>query len=102
MDGEETVIGGLYSNEISSNREGIPILKDLPWWFFGLRYLFGYESSSLGRKELIILLKAELLPSLMERSLMRIQSAGGKFDANSYMEKQKREFDKLIKEKRDK
>lgn len=102
LDGEETIIGGLYSNEVAHSREGIPILKDLPWWFFGLKYLFGYESSSLGRKELIILLKAELLPSLMERSLMRIQSGGGKFDAKSFMDKQKKEFDKLIKENRDK
>ena len=102
LDGEETIIGGLYSNETSGSREGIPFLKDLPWWFFGLRYLFGYESHSLTRKELIILLKAELLPSLYERSLMRIQAGGRRFDTKDFMEKQRREFDKMIKERKEK
>ncbi|MGA9363231.1 MAG: type II and III secretion system protein [Bacteroidota bacterium] len=67
LDGEETVIGGLYTNEEREIREGIPILKDLPWWFLGLRYVFGHNQSSLTRKDLIILIKAELLPPLTER-----------------------------------
>ena len=46
LNGEETVIGGLYINEEVNVRRGIPILKDLPWWFFGLRYIFGYETNS--------------------------------------------------------
>ncbi|MEO8168093.1 MAG: hypothetical protein ABI623_07595, partial [bacterium] len=41
LDGEETIIGGLYNNETSEVRLGIPVLKDLPWYVFGLRYLFG-------------------------------------------------------------
>jgi general secretion pathway protein D len=72
LDGEETVIGGLYVDEESHFREGIPLLKDLPWWFFGLRYLFGYESKNYIKKELLILLKAELLPTLAERAKMRL------------------------------
>ncbi len=32
LDGEETVIGGLYINEETIARTGIPFLKDLPWW----------------------------------------------------------------------
>ena len=67
LDGEETIIGGLYVNEETKSREGVPILKDLPWWCFGLRYLFGYDTKSEIRKELIILLRAELLPTLHER-----------------------------------
>lgn len=67
LDGEETVIGGLYINEESSKREGVPFLKDLPWWFFGARYLFGYESDNVIKKELLIMIKAELLPSLEDR-----------------------------------
>ena len=39
LDGEETVLGGLYINEDTKRREGIPFLKDLPWWIFGLKYL---------------------------------------------------------------
>ncbi len=67
LDGEETVIGGLYTNEENHSREGIPFLKDLPWWFFGLRYVFGFESRSVIKKELLMLLKADLLPTLQER-----------------------------------
>jgi len=67
LDGEQTIIGGLYVNEESQTREGIPILKNLPWWFFGLKYLFGFEAKKVIKKELIILLHAELLPTLEER-----------------------------------
>ena len=34
LDGEETIIGGLYINEERTTREGVPLLIDLPWWFF--------------------------------------------------------------------
>jgi len=66
-DGEETVIGGLYTTSESAERGGIPYLKDLPWWFFGLRYLFGYDKTSIITQELIILLKAEVVPTIEER-----------------------------------
>jgi general secretion pathway protein D len=67
LDGEETIIGGLYNTESTIIRTGIPLLKDLPWWVFGLRYIFGYEKEEIKKKELIILLKAELVPTLQER-----------------------------------
>jgi len=67
LNGEEVVLGGLYINEETSDRTGIPFLKDLPWWFFGLRYIFGSDSKVLNKKELVILLKAEILPTLQER-----------------------------------
>ena len=67
LDGEETIIGGLFINEETNDRQGVPFLKDLPWWFFGLRYVFGFETKTVRKKELIILLKAELLPSLQDR-----------------------------------
>lgn len=67
LDGEETVIGGLYTNQETNSREGMPFLKDLPWWFFGLRYVFGFESKNVVKKELLMLLKADLLPTLQER-----------------------------------
>jgi type IV pilus assembly protein PilQ len=74
LDGEETIIGGLFINEESRSRVGIPLLKDLPWWFLGLRYFFGYESKSLVKKELLILIHAELLPTLEER--FKAQASG--------------------------
>ncbi len=67
LDGEETVIGGLYSNEQRTERVGIPVLKDLPWWFFGLRYLFGSDRVNVIKKELVILIKVDLVPTLQER-----------------------------------
>ncbi len=66
-DGEETVIGGLYTTSDVSSREGIPFLKDLPWWFFGLRYVFGSDIINKKKSELIVLLKAELTESIRAR-----------------------------------
>ena len=66
-DGEETAIGGLYSTTDQHNREGIPVLKDLPWWFFGLRYVFGSDQTIKDRQELIVLLKAELIQPIRSR-----------------------------------
>ena len=67
LDGEETIIGGLYVNEETNVRTGIPFLKDLPWWVLGIRYLTGSDQKVIRKKEVIILLKAELLPTLEER-----------------------------------
>lgn len=67
LSGESTVIAGLYETDIQKTRRGVPILKDLPGWFLGLRYLFGYESTSSSVQELVILIKATLLPTLEER-----------------------------------
>jgi type IV pilus assembly protein PilQ len=67
LNGEETAIGGLFINQETIARIGIPFLKDLPWWFFGLRYLFGSDTKELITKEVIILIKADILPSLKER-----------------------------------
>ena len=67
LDGEETMLGGLYINEEGSQRDGIPYLKDLPWWFFGLKYLFGYDSYNTIKKELLIIIRVDLVPTLEER-----------------------------------
>jgi type IV pilus assembly protein PilQ len=67
LSGESTVIAGLYETEVSRTRRGVPILKDLPGWFLGLRYLFGYNSNEQILQELVVLLKVELVPTLDER-----------------------------------
>jgi type IV pilus assembly protein PilQ len=76
LDGEETIIGGLYNNEITTVRTGVPFLKDLPWYVLGLRYLFGYNKDEVSKKELIILLKAELVPTLQERITQKAKEDG--------------------------
>jgi type IV pilus assembly protein PilQ len=67
LDGEEVVLGGLYSTFDQTVRSGLPVLKDLPWWVFGLRYIFGYDKVLAQKKELTILLKTEIVPTLEER-----------------------------------
>ena len=67
LNGESTVIAGLYNTESTEVRKGIPILKDLPPWFFGLRYLFGYNSKNYQSRELIILIQASLEPTIPQR-----------------------------------
>jgi type IV pilus assembly protein PilQ len=67
LNGEETVIGGMFINQNTTIRTGVPFLKDLPWWFFGLRYIFGSDQQEVIKKELVILIRASLVPSLKER-----------------------------------
>ena len=74
LSGETTVIAGLFETQSREIRRGIPILKDLPPWFFGLRYLFGYEAVESNEYELIVVLTARLVPSLEERVNERVLS----------------------------
>lgn len=67
LDGEEAYVGGLYSTEETVTREGVPVLKDLPWWVLGLRYLFGYDATDYKKKELVVLMKAQMVPLLEDR-----------------------------------
>ncbi|MDX1440137.1 MAG: type II and III secretion system protein [Rubricoccaceae bacterium] len=64
LDGEQTVIGGLYSTEESTSRKGIPILQDIPL----LKYLFSYKTRSVIQKELVIVLQARVVESLPNRA----------------------------------
>jgi type IV pilus assembly protein PilQ len=68
LDGEQTVIGGLYSTDETMTRQGVPILKDLPPWFFGLRYIFGRTTRSTVQKELLIIIQANVLDSIPMRA----------------------------------
>lgn len=91
LDGEETAIAGLFSNEERITRKGIPILKDLPPWFFGLRYLFGYTRKEVIKKELIILLRAKIVPTIAERMAKRnIQQ--------DFLQQKRREFDRRLRQ----
>jgi len=74
-DGEQTLIAGLYSNETNSLRKGVPFLKDLPWWLLGLRYFFGFDRKEEVQLELVILLKASVLPDVRDRRKNAIGSS---------------------------
>jgi type IV pilus assembly protein PilQ len=66
-DGEETVIGGLYDTDELKDRSGIPFLKDLPWWVFGIRYLTGYYKIDKKERELVIIIKADIIDDAVTR-----------------------------------
>ncbi len=67
LDGEQAVIGGLYSTEESVTRRGVPYLKDLPKWFFGFRYIFGRTQRAVVQKELVISIQAKVIDPVRER-----------------------------------
>lgn len=66
-DGEEITVGGLLYNQYEIKRNGIPFFKDLPWWVLGLRYLTGYERLASTQKDIVVLIKIEIIPSLAEK-----------------------------------
>ena len=69
LDGEQTVIGGLYTTDETVSRRGLPFLKDLPVWFFGIKYLVSTEQKTSIRRELVILLRAKLIEPIRARSV---------------------------------
>mgnify|MGYP003113764386 CR=1 FL=1 len=76
LDGEATAVAGLYTTSETKIRRGVPILKDLPGWFFGLKYLFGYNSTDKIENELVIIIQAELEKTLSERMNEKLKSKG--------------------------
>ncbi|NOX19013.1 MAG: type II and III secretion system protein [Chlorobi bacterium] len=105
LNGEQTVIGGLLVNEKVTVRRGIPFLKDLPWWVFGIRYLAGYNEDQNVQKEVIILIKSVLVPTLKERiKNMRKDKFFRERIKNhndlDYYKKETDKFNKMLEEKR--
>jgi hypothetical protein len=64
LDGEQTVIGGLFSTEDGSFRKGVPILRDIPI----IRHLFSYRQTTTVQKELLIVLQARMIDPLRTRA----------------------------------
>jgi type IV pilus assembly protein PilQ len=94
-DGEETAIAGLYVNEVRKTRSGVPLLKDLPPWFFGLRYLFGFDRREVTKKELVVLLKVNIIPSVRERVSEKMEMRRGM----DLIEEKSREFQEILQER---
>jgi hypothetical protein len=89
LNGEEVVVGGLFINEDVNVRTGVPFLKDLPWYVFGLRYIFGADEIRVNKKELVILLKTELVPTLKDRVAGTKTTTPIKDEVRKYREKAK-------------
>jgi type IV pilus assembly protein PilQ len=96
FDGEETIIGGLYTNDETTERGGVPFLKDLPWYVFGLRYIFGYDKITAIKTELIILLRAEIMPSIEDRVADQTRQN------ENLIEKTRKEYDQDIQKRKPK
>lgn len=90
LNGEETIIGGLFINDVTTDRAGIPILKDLPWWVLGIRYLTGSDQKIVQKKEVVILIKTELMPSLKER--LNMPKGGNKIQQDVEKNRQQIKF----------
>jgi len=86
LNGEETVLAGLLSHEAQSLRRGVPLLKDLPL----LKYVFGYNYKNVLKKELVILLEAKIVPTLLSRR------NAPPVDLQRYLERERQEFKKLM------
>ncbi len=59
--GQTAIIGGLTTQNMISNRNGIPVLKDIPF----LGYLFSYTQKKVENRDLIIF----VTPTIVEGSL---------------------------------
>lgn len=84
LDGEMTMIGGLYSTEESFARRGVPVLMDIPL----LRYLFSYNTRSVVERELVIVIKTRVLDTLRARRLQQ--------PAMDIIERQRRDTEQQI------
>ena len=85
LNGEETVLAGLISQETQNLRRGVPILKDLPL----LKYFFSYHSKAYRKKELVILMEAKIVPTLLARR------NAPPIEMNRYLDQKRQEFKKL-------
>ena len=93
-DGEQTAIGGLYGQEMTRFRSGVPLFKDLPGWFFGLRYLFGHDSRRVAKTELVVLLHVNIVPSVRQRVEQRLQDRG----AFEIIRERRKAFEEMMKD----
>ncbi len=103
LDGEKTIIGGLFTNEEVVSRSGIPFLKDLPWWVFGIRYLTGSDDTQIIKREIIILIEVEILPPLKERVAKKKEDLikDAILKNSEYMQNVKRQIEEASDEKDD-
>ncbi|MGH6877473.1 MAG: type II secretion system secretin GspD [Rhizomicrobium sp.] len=59
-DGETIALGGLFSNQVSKTKSGIPLLQDIPY----LGHLFSNTSNSVSRDELMVLITPHVVDDL--------------------------------------
>ncbi|HEX4081183.1 MAG TPA: type II secretion system secretin GspD [Rhizomicrobium sp.] len=61
-DGETIALGGLFSNQVSTSKSGIPWLQDIPY----LGHLFTDTSDSVSRDELMVLITPHVVDNIQK------------------------------------
>jgi general secretion pathway protein D len=61
-DGETIALGGLFSNQVSRSKSGIPWLQDIPY----LGHLFTDTSDSVTRDELMVLITPHVVDNVQK------------------------------------
>jgi len=59
-DGETVALGGLFSNQVSKTKNGIPILQDIPY----IGHLFSDTSDQVNRDELMVLITPHVVDDI--------------------------------------
>ena len=62
QDGSAVVLGGLITEDTGKTKDGIPVLSRIP----GIGRLFGFDSETKSRSELIIMIRPQIIPSTDE------------------------------------
>jgi len=83
-DGQTIFIGGLISNSITSDHQGVPILEDIPI----LGYLFAKEDDKASNTETVVLIKPQII---RPNNIAVLTSPGDKVDRFSDTSRKKSE-----------
>lgn len=62
QDGSAVILGGLITEETGETKNGVPVLSRIP----GIGRLFGFDSETKDRSELIIMIRPQIIPSTDE------------------------------------
>ena len=62
QDGSAVVLGGLITEDTGETKDGVPVLSRIP----GIGRLFGFDSETKSRSELIIMIRPQIIPSTNE------------------------------------
>lgn len=62
QDGSAVVLGGLITEDTGETKDGVPVLSRIP----GIGRLFGFDSETKSRSELIIMIRPQIIPGTDE------------------------------------
>jgi general secretion pathway protein D len=80
-DKQGIVIGGIMEEKKEKNHAGIPLLKDIPL----LGHLFRYNSNSITKKELVIIITPHVITTKAEGDALSSQFIGKLKEIKSFL-----------------